>query len=367
MTGVDTLPINTPVLSVAGLQRFNVLRDAAIDAVTERFYSAHGGAYAQFGPRGREACREDIGYHLEFLRPVLEFGLTQPLLDYLRWLRCVFAARDVPAEHLPLSLDWLAEFFAASLDASDAGIVVTALHKARARFLEADSSPAAIDGFLPAPWPECESFEAALLAGDRQAAGSILGRCLDAGHSLIDAEQHMIQPALYGIGEKWQNNQVTIAQEHLATAIAQWVMTLGVARSAFPVPNGKKVLLACVDGNKHSVGLQMVADAFQFAGWEVHTLGANVPTSELLGHVDQLKPDLLGLSVSFAQQLHVVRDIMAQLEQAYGPARPAVIIGGLAINQFNGLAKMLSTDGWSPDASSAVTFAATLGAHKGAT
>ena len=203
-------------LSAIGLERFNALRDEAVAAVSERFYSTHGSVYVQFGDPGREACREALGYHLEFMRPVLEFGLTQPTVDYLRWLDCVLA------------------------------------------------------------------------------------------------EQHMIQPAQYGIGKKWQNNQVTVAQEHLATAIAQSVMTLGLARSELPASNGKQVLLACVEGNNHAVGLQMVADAFQFAGWEVQFLGANVPTDALIRHLDQLKPDLLGLSVAFAQQLYVVREIMAR-------------------------------------------------------
>jgi len=365
MTRVDTMNIDTPVLGAAGLERFKALRGDAIAAVTERFYSSHGGVYAQFGQRGREACREDLGFHLEFLRPVLEFGFTQPLVDYLRWLDCVLATRGVPAEHLPLSLDWLAEFFEASMDAPDARIVVTALHKARARFLEANNTPAVCDGLMPEPWPEWVAFEAALLAGDRKTAGLILERCLEEGRSLVDAEQHMIQPALYGIGQKWQNNQVTVAQEHLATAIAQSVMTLGLARSELPASNGKQVLLACVEGNNHAVGLQMVADAFHFAGWEVQFLGANVPTNALIRHLDQIKPDLLGLSVAFAQQLNIVKDIMARLTQAYGDARPAVIIGGLAINQFNSLANMLNVDGWSPDASSAVATAERFTGHTG--
>lgn len=357
------MSIDTPALGADGLQRFKALRDDAIAAVTERFYSTHGGVYAQFGQRGREACREDLGYHLEFLRPVLEFGLTQPLVDYLRWLAGVLATRDVPTGHLPLSLDWLAEFFDSHMDAPDAKIVVTALHQARARFLEADNGSAAIYRLMPEPWPECAAFETALLAGNRKSAVSILERCLEGGRSLVDAEQHMIQPALYGIGQKWQNNQVTVAQEHLATAIAQSVMTHGLAHCEFLASNGKQVLLACVEGNNHAVGLQMVADAFQVAGWEVQFLGANVPTKALVRHVGQFKPDLLGLSVSFAQQLQVVRGIISQLTQAHGTARPPVIIGGLAINQFNSLANVLDADGWSPDASSAVAIAATLAAH----
>jgi methanogenic corrinoid protein MtbC1 len=101
----------------------------------------------------------------------------------------------------------------------------------------------------------------------------------------------------------------------------------------------------------------MVADAFQLGGWEVQYLGANVPTAAVIQHVGHYACDLLGLSVSFAQELHVVREIIAGLALAQGDARPPVIVGGLAINQFGRLAGELGADGWSRDASSAVVSA----------
>ncbi len=244
-------------------------------------------------------------------------------------------------------------------------LVVGALRQVNRRFIEADDAPPAIYAMMPERWPECAAFEGALLAGDRVAAASIFARTPDRGHSLVDAELHVIQPTLYGIGQKWQNYEVGVAQEHLATAISQYVMTNGLLKAKLPMPNGRRILLACVEGNSHSVGLQIVADAFQLAGWDVRYLGASVPTSALIQQVGQFKPDLLGLSVSFAQQLHIVKAIMSRLTQTHGTSRPAVIVGGLAINQFNGSANQLGVDDWSPDAGAAVTSAATLGLRAG--
>ncbi len=355
------MDIDTPALQPAGLLRFHELRADAINAVTERFYANHGDTYSQFGPRGREACREDLAFHLEFLRPVLEFGLLQPMVDYLRWLDSVLSTRDVPSDHLGLSLEWLAEFFSASMQGRDGQTVVKALQKIREQFLEPDTAQPAIYRMMPRRWQESEEFQTALLAGDRRGAGSLLDRCLEQGHGLVDVELHVIQPALYEIGRQWQNNQVTVAQEHLATAISQSVMTQGLMQSTVPASNGKRVLLACVEGNTHAVGLQMVADAFQLSGWDVRYLGASVPTSALLRDLGEFKPALLGLSVSFAHQLPVVKDIIRQL-QLHDAPRPAVIIGGLAINQFSRLAETLGADASSPDSRSAVAFATALAA-----
>ena len=105
--------------------------------MSQRFDEAHGSSYVRFGPRGRDACREDLLYHLEFLRPALEFGVLQPMVDYLTWLSSVLSARGIPIEHLALSLDWLAEFFNEHMSAADGALVVDVLKAAETKFLAA--------------------------------------------------------------------------------------------------------------------------------------------------------------------------------------------------------------------------------------
>jgi methanogenic corrinoid protein MtbC1 len=330
-------------LDAAGLKQFLALQGEAVRTVTERFYDRHGAAYARFGEAGRTACQEDLNFHLEFLRPVLEFGLLQPMVDYLIWLSNVLAARSVPTEHLAQSLDWLGEFFAKAMDGAAGALVARALVLARSGFMQADLVPAAPALSCPA-WPEALAFEAALLRADQPEALALMYRAMDRGHSLVEVEMHMIQPALYHIGERWQVNQITVAQEHMATALVQMVMPMGLLRSPPPTPLNKRVLLACVAGNNHSIGLAMVSDAFALAGWQVQYLGADVPTTALVAQVLSSRPDLVGLSVSFPQHLRIAKQVIAELTVQLGDARPAVMIGGLAVNRFSALAGILGAD-----------------------
>jgi methylmalonyl-CoA mutase cobalamin-binding domain/chain len=143
----------------------------------------------------------------------------------------------------------------------------------------------------------------------------------------------------------------------MATAIAQSVMTMGLLRASPPPIVGKRVLLACVPHNQHTVGLRMVADAFQLAGWDVQYLGANVPTLAIVEQAAEWPADLVGLSVSFPQQLPAVRQVIAQLSEHLGNDRPSVIIGGLAINRFDRLADMAGADAYGADAPAAVARA----------
>ena len=348
------MDVGLTILGREGLRRFQLLQADAVSVVTERFYAASGSAYDEFGARGHAACREDLAFHLEFLQPVLEFGLLQPMVHYLRWLASVLAARSIPLHHVTSSLDMLGAFFAERMDAVDGPVVTAALHAARAKFMEVEDSPLPRD---VGAWPETERFEQALLAGRQREAISIMNDCIDVGHDLVEVEQHVIKPSLYRIGERWQENQITVAAEHLATAIAHAVMTAGLLRSTPPAMTGKRVLLACVEDNLHCLGLRMVADAFELAGWDVQYLGANVPTPAIIQHVDSWKAHLIGLSVSFAQQLPVVKQAIRQLNDRFGTERPAMIVGGLAINRFSQLAGMVGADACSADAPSAVDTA----------
>src|SRR5689334_14295864 len=95
----------------------------------------------------------------------------------------------------------------------------------------------------------------------------------------------MVRPSLYHIGEKWQANQCTVASEHLATVIAQSVMTMGLLRSPPPEAIDKRVLLACAAGNEHSLGLRMVAMHFNSLNGTFNTLALTCPPLQWLGRL----------------------------------------------------------------------------------
>ena len=359
MDRYDELPVLTP----SGLQHYLCLQTEAASVLTNRFYATYSSLYERFGDRGLDVCREDFAFHLEFLRPVLEFGFLQPMVDYLHWIGNVLAGRGIPAGYMAQTLDWLAEYFARAMEPGDSQVVVAALTATRTKFTESCNEPQ-ISPVSPEPWPQATVFEAALLAGDQVDALGVVNDCLDAGHGLVAIELHLIQPALYSIGEKWQTNQVSVAQEHMATAIAQSVMTVALLRSPPPSPMDRRVLLACVEGNDHSVGLRMVADSFLLSGWDVQYLGANVPTRSLVQQVVDWRPDLLALSVSFPQHLSAVKAVIAALTQCLGATRPAIMVGGLAINRFRPLADVVGADASATNALAAVELASHIVGHQ---
>ena len=77
-------------------------------------------------------------------------------------------------------------------------------------------------------------------------------------HELSDG---IVREAQREIGHLWQKNLIGIADEHMATAISPRPRAaLSSARGACP-RNGKRVIIACVEGELHELPARLVADS----------------------------------------------------------------------------------------------------------
>lgn len=315
--------------------------------VVDALYLRHPGLAARFGERGRAACRADTGHHLDHLRAALECGEGHLFVDYAAWLADVLRGRNVPVDHLVESFVLLADYLNRHLAAPDAAAAAAILADAAA----AVGQPAS-DRFahLPAALTESGDYGRLALSGDHLAAQSLVDRIQRAGHDYADLGVHLIQPAMYQVGHLWQQNRITVAQEHLATAVTQNVLVRAYMQAEFAAGNGRKALFACVEGNQHSLGLRMLADSFEIHGWEIAYLGADVPTNDLLRHVDTWRPDLLALSISLPRQIATARATIERLRGELAGRAPAILVGGLTTNASTQLWRNLGADGWAADA-----------------
>src|SRR5690349_3730573 len=88
------------------------------------------------------------------------------------------------------------------------------------------ASPPLLSGLRGAKYPELvKRYVEAQLAGDRDAAIRLLmEEGLEKGVSVAELQLDVIQRAQREIGRLWQENKISVAQEHLATAISQLVL-----------------------------------------------------------------------------------------------------------------------------------------------
>ena len=140
----------------------------------------------------------------------------------------------------------------------------------------------------------------------------------------------VIEPAMEHIGELWASDSISVADEHLATAISHEVLIrLFDALSVTRTRSRELVLLAAVEGQHHILGLRMVADVLEGAGFDVLLLGADVPIDALREFVAEHQPAVIGLGFGIATNVsHLAQAILA-IHQV-SPA-PRIMLGGRAV------------------------------------
>ncbi len=341
------------------LARFSALRDTATRHAVDASEQAFPEIYAHFGPSGRQACLDDVALHLDFLRPVIETGDLAPFLAYLRWLSRSSGTGGVSSRSVPRSLRDLAAFFTHQLG-DDAEPIVRALAAGEAALTEGGAS---IEDEPPGPQarPEATLYAAAALRGDGAAATRLLDTALDAAGSLPAAAVHVIHPAMVEVGRMWQENRASVQQEHLATAHTQTWMARAMAQALVAPANGMRAVFACMAGNRHALGLRMIADAFELDGWEVRYLGADTAPQDLHAAVHDLTPHLVGLSATLLQHLAGVRQAVVELRGMRAGACLRIVVGGQVFNRWPHLADWVGAELLGTDALAAVAAARAAG------
>ena len=196
----------------------------------------------------------------------------------------------------------------------------------------------------------------AVCAGDRKRAADVVARAQQNGADLATLYLDVFQPALREIGKLWERNQVTVAEEHLATAITQSIMARLYTEAALPADNGYHLVAACAEQERHEVGLRMLCDFMDMEGWTTTFLGASVPTTSLARMVCERRPDVLALSASIPPHITQLRSTIACVRADCGDVQPFVLVGGRVFHESPELAYAVGADMTARDAREAVTI-----------
>lgn len=188
----------------------------------------------------------------------------------------------------------------------------------RPRLPQEDASRAQSDDLAP--------FVTSLIGADREACWRLADRRLETDRDVLSLYQELFQPALYRIGELWATNRISVATEHVATAITEQMMNRVYPRVIASRRCGRKAVVGVVEGELHQVGAKMVADVFELHGWDAVFAGAGCSTDDLLRMVDAERPDVLALSCSIFEHFDILERMLERIREEQ-PLLP-VVLGG---------------------------------------
>jgi excisionase family DNA binding protein len=176
-------------------------------------------------------------------------------------------------------------------------------------------------------------LQARLVVGDEAGSWALLESALASDMTPEGVLLDLVSPTLRSIGALWADGELSVADEHRASAVATRLISRLGGRFA---PRGRKrgvVVVTAAPGDAHAVPVAIAADLLRWHGFEVVELGADTPAEDLAATAAQAQ-DLLAVGIVCTTRATAVADGSAQLAIAEvhraAPDVP-VLLGGAAI------------------------------------
>jgi len=317
--------------------------------VQERYCARNPGFRTRYREGVTAEFAADITRQLGALGSALRTEIRALFDDYIRWQSDVRSNRQGGGVELVEQLECLEEVLTTRYAASSEPIG-SYLESARGQVGVAYEEP----GGYKALSASARHYLTLVLAGERAQAVAFINDLVGQGSSVEDAYLEVLEPVQHEVGRLWQTNVLSVAQEHLATAVGQ----LTVAQlypHVMRAPRGAPKLLAtCVAGELHELGARMVADFFEMDGWNTTYLGANTPKAGLLQLMLHNVPDVLALSVTNSFQVAEVASIIDAVRAEPTLRSVKILVGGRPFRISADLSARVGADAFATDARAGV-------------
>jgi MerR family transcriptional regulator, light-induced transcriptional regulator len=142
-------------------------------------------------------------------------------------------------------------------------------------------------------------------------------------------------PLLRRLGSGWAEGTLSVAHEHLASAVLR--RTLGTLLAETEAPEGAPVLVCATPaGQAHEFGVLIAAVMASTAGWRVVYLGADLPAPDIAEAVKSTGARAVALSVIFPSDDPALPAELRRLRSAIAP-EVRVLVGGAGIEHLSGV------------------------------
>lgn len=309
--------------------------------------------HARLGAGGLTALRADTQVRVMHLAAAVAFDEPTLLSSHASWAAASYASRGAPIEILEDNFRCMADVARERLGASESGLALAPIEEA----IEALRGDAEVAIGLEGKGDDValtRRYVVAILEGERGEARALVEQAMDAGMGLDDVYARVLQPAHIEIGRLWQVGEISVGEEHLASASSEWVASHLALKAPRAEPKGRTVIATTVSGDTHSFGVRLVADSFENDGWRTFYLGASTPAPDVVQTIVDRSADLLALSANLGCHVREAKRTVDAIRATPQTRGVRVIVGGPPFSAAPTLWKKVGADGFADSARGAV-------------
>lgn len=193
------------------------------------------------------------------------------------------------------------------------------------------SVPATTDTVSAGAFDAEEAAGQFLDAVRRGRAGEATALLLEA--HMLGAELHLIfdtvvASSLQRVGDLWYGEEMSVADEHLATCTAMRAVESLAASTRRAGAKAGAAVCCAAEEEMHTLPVLCAQAVLEGAGWDVRNLGGHTPFFALAEYVEKQRPALVCVSATLQRELeHNARDY-AQLSTAARACGARIVLGG---------------------------------------
>lgn len=168
-----------------------------------------------------------------------------------------------------------------------------------------------------------------ILKGDKEGLGDLLTE-LRGRWRPLDIVNTLLVPAMREVGELFGRGELLLPFVlQSAEAMKQSVAQLEPYMEKVDGEEQTSILLATVAGDVHDIGKNLVDIILSNNGYKVYNIGIKVPAEEIIAKAKEFKPDVIGLSGLLVKSALLMKEDLAQYQEA-GLTQP-ILLGGAAL------------------------------------
>ena len=204
-----------------------------------------------------------------------------------------------------------------------------------------------------------EQLSAAVIKGDKQTAVAETKKAVDAQANVQDILDNGLIAAMDEVGKQFAAGKLFVPQMlRSAKTMQECMQVIKPLFTEGQISSKGKVLIGTVKGDLHDIGKNLVAMMMEGAGFAITDLGVDVPAEKFVQKVQEIEPDLLGMSALLSITMPAMPETIKALEEAGVRDKVKVMVGGAPVTAK--YADEVKADGYAPDAASAVIQAKKL-------
>lgn len=142
----------------------------------------------------------------------------------------------------------------------------------------------------------------------------------------------LLVPLINQIGVGWEVGELSIAEEHAASAVIREALFLS-SKPFADTAGAPMLVVATPSGQLHELGAVLVSALARQLGWGVTYLGPSLPSAEITRAVARAEPTALALSIVYPGDDPQLPEELRRLKRLLPPDLP-ILIGGRAASSY---------------------------------